>query len=179
MKLVRASAAAAAVVVAVVAAVAVPVPVPVQAEDPVTQLGSMKWLAGTWRGPAWGGEFTAYYSTPEGGRILSHSELRKGGKLAFHEFEVFQVKAGAVVLNPYPGGQAAAGFTLASLDAKARRAVFENPKKDFPTRIVYERPADDRLVITLSDPHGKSGEEEVFDLKRVADAGAPKRPARR
>jgi len=135
------------------------------------KLASMTWLAGEWSGPMWGGEFTAYYSTPEGGKVLSTSELRKEGRVAFHEFERFDVRpavdgASAVTLQPYPKGSPAVGFTLASLDEGAKKATFENPKKDFPTRIVYHRAADDRLVITLSDPFAKSGPDEVFDLKR-------------
>ena len=134
------------------------------------KLASMKWLAGEWSGPMWGGEFTTYYSTPEGGKILSTSELKKDGHLAFHEFERFDVRptnagGATIMLTPYPKGTPAMIFTLTELDEKARKAVFENPKKDFPTRIVYHRAADDRLVITLSDPFAKSGPDEVFDLK--------------
>mgnify|MGYP002622898983 FL=1 len=131
---------------------------------PADRLAQLSWLAGTWSGPMWGGTFTAHYSTPEGGRILSHSELLRGDKVAFFEFEVFRVKGDAVVYEPYPGGKPAVPFTLATLEGK--RAVFENPKKDFPTRVTFHRAADDRLVVTLDDPHGGSGKTETFDLKR-------------
>lgn len=138
------------------------------------QLASMKWLAGEWSGPMWGGEFVTYYTTPEGGKILSHSELRKDGHIGFHEFERFDLRptgsgGTTIMLTPYPKGSPAPVFALASLDEKAKKATFENPKKDFPTRIVYHRAAEDRLVITLSDPHGKTQPDEVFDLKRKKD----------
>ena len=129
-------------------------------------IGEMHWLAGTWSGDMWGGRFVAHYSTPAGGKILSHSRLFEGDEVSFYEFEVFEPKASTVYFQPYPGGEAATGFTLVSHDAKSRRAIFENPNKDFPTRIVYERVADDRLVITLSDPHGDSSEIQTFDLSR-------------
>ena len=51
-------------------------------------------------------------------------------------------------------------------DGVAQQAVFENPAKDWPTRIVYHRAGPDRLVITLSDPHGTSDKVETFDLGR-------------
>lgn len=133
---------------------------------PADRLAGMTWLAGAWSGPMWGGTFRTYYSTPEGGRILSHSQLVKDGKVAFHEFELFTVTADAVVLVPHPGGVPAAEFRLAAFDAAAKSATFDSPKNDFPTRIVYHRVADDRLVITLSDPHGASGKLETFDLAR-------------
>jgi len=133
------------------------------------QLAAMDWLAGTWSGAMWGGTFEAYYTTPDGGRIISHSRLIKNGKEAFYEFEMFEVRDGAVQMAPFPGGKRVVGLTLADLDRKQRKATFENKNKDYPTRIEYHRAADDRLVITLSDPHGSSDKREVFDLKRNVD----------
>jgi hypothetical protein len=98
--------------------------------------------------------------------VLSYSELKKEGKVAFHEFEKFELQEGALVFSPFPGGRPATQLPAASVDARAKKAVFENPKKDWPTRIEYHRKADDQLVITLSDPHNEGGKTEVFDLKR-------------
>ena len=131
---------------------------------PEARLSALKWLAGSWKGEMWGGQFHAYYSTPEGGRILSHSFLKKGGRQAFYEFEKFDVQQGEVVYIPYPGGRQAAHFLLK--ESPANRAVFENPKKDYPTRIVFER-REKLLVITLTDPFGKNPKKEVFRLNRV------------
>ncbi len=131
-------------------------------EGPAAQIASMDWLAGLWRGPAWGGTFVAQYTAPEGGMILSTSKLIKEGKAVYFEFERFEASGAAVTLTPYPKGAAAATFRLTALEG--RRATFENPDKDFPTRIVYDRKADDNLVITLSDA---SGRREMFDLKRA------------
>lgn len=134
--------------------------------SPERDLAGMSWLAGSWSGDMWGGRFHAYYSTPEGGRILSHSELRQGEEVGFHEFEVFSVREEGVHLQPYPQGRPAGGFTLTSCDGKARRAVFENPDKDFPTRITYTRSSETELLIVLDDPHGESGKTERFELER-------------
>ncbi len=130
-------------------------------------LAGLSGLAGTWAGAMWGGEFVAYYSTPVGGRVLSHSELLQDGNVAFYEFEVFWVKDGEVRLVPHPGGKPAGGFVLSALDNGARKAMFENIEKDFPTRVTYHRRADDLLVITLDDPTGASDEVEIFKLTRV------------
>jgi hypothetical protein len=58
-------------------------------------------------------------------------------------------------------------FRLAELDSRTRRAAFENPDHDFPTRISYQRVADDRLTILVSGP-GEDGTEQVltYALKR-------------
>lgn len=133
---------------------------------PAPSVADLGFLAGTWRGDAWGGEFVAYYTTAEGGRVLSHSQLLREGREVYFEFEVFSARDGVVHLQPFPGGQPATGLALARIDRDGREAVFENPDKDYPTRIAYHRVADDRLVITLSDPHGGSDKVERFDLAR-------------
>ena len=126
----------------------------------------MDWLAGSWSGPMWGGDFHAYYSGSDGGKILSHSRLLQEGREVFFEFEVFEPRDGVVYMQPFPGGKKATGFPLESHDPKSRKAVFVNPKKDYPTRITYHRVDEDHLVITLDDPHGESGKVEVFELDR-------------
>jgi Domain of unknown function (DUF6265) len=131
------------------------------------KIDSLAWLAGKWSGSMWGGEFVATYNAPAGGKLLSFSELKKGGKTSFYEFEVFEATEGGLVFTPYPGGKKKETFKLAA--SEASKAVFENPDKDFPTRIEYHRVEKDRLVITLSDPHHGSDKTETFDLKRVAE----------
>ena len=132
--------------------------------SPEEAIADMGWLAGTWSGDMWGGRFVAHYSTPDGGRILSFSQLTRNGSEAFYEFEVFAPDGDAVRLQPFPGGKRADVLTLTSVSAAERRAVFENPDKDYPTHIVYECPTEDELVITLSDPHGGSDRTERFAL---------------
>ena len=131
-------------------------------DETAPSVTDMGWIAGAWSGDMWDGTFDAYYSTAEGGKILSHSKLSKGEKVEFYEFELFE----AGHLQPFPGGRPATGLDLVEVDAKARYAVFENPDKDYPTRIRYELLEDDNLVITLSDPHGGSPKTERFDLRR-------------
>jgi len=136
-----------------------------QPEGPTAEqkLQALKWVSGSWSGKMWGGEFHAYYSTPDGGKILSHSYLKKGGKQSFYEFEKFDVQKGQVVYIPFPGGRRAKHFLLT--ESGRMRAVFDNPEKDYPTRITFERD-ENLLEITLSDPHNKSPKKEVFRLQR-------------
>ncbi len=139
---------------------------PSSKSKPADAIAAMGWLAGDWEGPNWGGTFHAYYCTPEGGRVMSYNYLIKKEKKVYFEFEVFEQDGDNVVFRPFPGGKQATSLTLTECDAKARKVVFENPEKDFPTRIEYHRVTDDRLVITLSDPHHDSDKVDKFDLKR-------------
>jgi len=140
-------------------------PLPAVAKDPPAKIDSLSWLAGKWSGAMWGGEFVATYNAPAGGKLLSFSELRKQGKAVFYEFEVFEATESGLVFTPYPGGQRKETFKLTA--SEGSKAVFENPDKDFPTRIEYHRSEKDRLVITLSG--GDGGKTETFDLKRIGD----------
>lgn len=134
------------------------------AEKEPAKIDALAWLSGKWSGPMWGGEFVATYNAPAGGTLLSFSELKKDGKAAFYEFEVFEATADGLVFTPYPGGEKKETFKLAA--SEASKVVFECPGKDFPTRIEYWRKEKDRLVITLS---GGADKTETFDLKRAAD----------
>lgn len=49
---------------------------------------------------------------------------------------------------------------------KARRAIFENPDKDYSTRIVYERVGEKQLIIPVTDPNGGSEMVERLELSR-------------
>jgi len=125
-------------------------------------LSDLAWLEGTWRGRVGTRDFEARYTGPEGGVILSASKYSTGGRPTGFEFERFQDKDGHVVLTPYPDGkESPATFRLTDYDQKARRAVFENPQHDFPTKISYQRVAEDSLTILVSGP-GKDGEESVI-----------------
>ncbi len=139
--------------------------VPAGADDApaAEKIAALSFLAGDWQSAD--GGWRAHYVSPDNGVVLSYSEQREGGRVVYYEFERFAVEDGQACFFPYPGGQRAATFRMVELDAAARRAAFENPENDFPTRIVYHRVADDRLVITLSG----GGPEQVFDLKRVSE----------
>jgi hypothetical protein len=133
-------------------------------------ISDLSWLEGTWRGRIGGRDFEARYSSPEGGLILSASKYTAKGKAVGFEFERFAEKDAAVVLTPYPDGkESPATFRLTDFNQKSRRAVFENPAHDFPTKISYQRVSEDSLTILVSGP-GKDGKERVirYELRRVS-----------
>ncbi len=124
----------------------------------------LSFLTGAWQGEMFGGTFTARYTAPGGDILLSYSELTRDGKLGSYEFEKFSMIDGKLTFSAYAGGKPMTPLTMTELSDK--RVVFENPDKDFPTRIAYEV-RENRLVVTLSDPHGDSDKEMIFDLERM------------
>lgn len=119
----------------------------------------LSWLEGSWTTQAWGGTLNADYATRDDATTIGYSVLTKDATQAYHEFEVFAHDADGYYLVPHPGGKPAPRFKLISKDTSI--ATYENPDKDFPTRIVYQRFAD-TLIITLSDPFKNSSEPIVF-----------------
>ena len=149
------------------------VPSTMPAEAIAERLG---WLQGTWSGTVDGGTFSARYTAADAAGVLSFSELVKDGAVVFHEMERFVPHGGGIRLLPYPGGEPAVHLDYTEAASGKNLAVFENPHKDFPTRITYARTGDDALVITTSDPHGGSDRTDVYNLKRVSPTAPPTVP---
>ncbi len=134
--------------------------------DSVVQLA---FLTGHWRGTAADGHAAEeLVSAPEGGVMLSAGREFENGKCVFFDLVVFTEKAGVLTLIPHPNGLLSRHvFPNTSIDAAAKRAVFENPAHDFPKKFVYELVTPDRLRITLTGEIKGKPAEDVFELKRV------------
>ncbi len=138
------------------------------APPPEAAIADLGFLAGRWRGGSW----DATYSSPDGGIILSFAkDLKPDGTLGFFEFERIEARDGGVWLTPSPRGKPSVAFRLLSLDPAARRAVFENPEHDFPSRIVYHRDREDRLVFELSGRPGGKPQQVRVELSARAPEG--------
>ena len=79
-------------------------------------------------------------------------------------FEYLRIveRDGGLVYVAQPGGAKPTEFVLTELSPT--RAVFDNPRHDYPKRIVYERSAEDRLSATIG--FTKGGTPRRFEFKR-------------
>jgi len=79
-------------------------------------------------------------------------------------FEYLRIveKDGGLVYVAQPGGKTATEFVLAEFGKT--RAVFENPRHDYPKRIVYELSAEGGLSATIGQLKG--GTPTRFEFKR-------------
>lgn len=138
------------------------VPSPPAPSAPSSQhISDLHFLEGIWQGKIGERDFEARYSSADGGQVLSASKYTKDGMAAGFEFERFEELDGTLVLTPFPEGKSSVTFKLAELEPKSRRASFENLAHDFPTRISYQRVADNKLTILVSGP-GEDGKEQVL-----------------
>jgi hypothetical protein len=127
-------------------------------------IGDLAWLAGDWGGSRTSGAtFEERWSLPKGGAMLAVSRsVNASGKMFAFEFLRIIERDGGLVYIAQPNGAPPTEFVLSELSAK--RAVFDNPRHDYPKRIVYELSADGGLTATIG--FMKGGTPRRFEFKR-------------
>lgn len=128
-------------------------------------IGDVAWLAGAWvgtRGTAATTSIEERWSPPLGGAMLAVSRTVSRDRMSAFEFLRIVERDGGLVYIAQPGGAAATEFVLTELGAT--RAVFENPRHDYPKRIVYELSAEGGLSATIG--FMKGGSPRRFEFKR-------------
>lgn len=127
-------------------------------------IGDLAWLAGAWVGRrSSGSSIEERWSPPLGGAMLAVSRtVNTSGKMGAFEFLRIVERDGGLVYIAQPGGRPPTEFVLSELSDN--RAVFENPRHDYPRRIVYELSAEGRLGATIGQLKG--GTPNRFEFKR-------------
>lgn len=128
------------------------------------KIGDLQWLAGAWVGKrSSGSSIEERWSPPLGGAMLAVSRtVNTSGKMNAFEYLRVVERDGGLVYIAQPGGAAATEFVLTELTAQ--RAVFDNPRHDYPKRIVYELSDSGGLSATIG--YMKGGTPRRFDFSR-------------
>lgn len=128
-------------------------------------IGDLAWLAGAWvgtRGTNGAISFEERWSAPKGGAMLATSRTVSRDKMSAFEFLRIIERDGGLVYIAQPGGAAGTEFVLTEFTAN--RAVFDNPRHDYPKRITYELSAEGGLTATIG--FLKGGTPRRFEFKR-------------
>ena len=102
------------------------------------------------------------WSPPRGGAMLAVSRTVSRDKMVAFEFLRIVERGGGLVYIAQPGGRTATEFVLTEVGKT--RAVFENPRHDYPKRIVYEPSADGGLSASIG--FTKGGSPRRFEFQR-------------
>ena len=122
------------------------------AAAPATRVDDLGWLSGSWVSDTRQGWTEELWTAPRGGVMLGVNRSGKGERASGFEYmRIAADSAGRISFWASPQGAAAVPFRLVS--SGPREAVFENPKNDYPTRIVYRRTGT-TLAATISGPDG-------------------------
>lgn len=137
----------------------IPMPTPAKAV-----IGDLAWLSGNWVGVrSTGSSFEERWSPPKGGAMLAISRsVNAGGKMSAFEFLRIVERDGGLIYVAQPNGAAPTEFVMTEFSTK--KAVFENPRHDYPKRIVYELSAGGDLTATIG--YAKGGSPRRFEFKR-------------
>jgi len=163
---------AAAAAAAVVVSLSVALAQEGKAPEPPKGVASLAWLAGDWSSEDEGGAFDEHWLPPRGDAMFAVSRLVQGGKTGMCELSVIEDTADGTWLrirhysrSLEPWKMDAEGPLAMKLAAQTETsATFEDPKREFPRRIVYRREAD-VLVARLEGERGGKPMEEEFRLK--------------
>lgn len=137
----------------------IPMPTPAKAT-----IGDMAWLAGAWagtRGTNGAIAFEERWTPPKGGSMLATSRTVSRERMSAFEFLRIVERDGGLVYIAQPNGAPPTEFVLSELVGK--KAVFENPRHDYPNKIVYEL-TDAGLTATIGQTKG--GTPRRFEFKR-------------
>ncbi|MDX2116941.1 MAG: DUF6265 family protein [Planctomycetota bacterium] len=138
-------------------------------------IADVSWLAGAWVGsrPS-GSSIEERWSPPLGGSMLAVSRtVSASGKLAAFEYLRIVERNGGLVYAAQPGGAPKTEFLLTEFgptEGGGKRAVFDNPRHDYPKRIVYELAADGKLSATIG--YLKGGTPQRYEFTREGKEAA-------
>jgi hypothetical protein len=125
-----------------------------------TDAAMLAWMSGRWAGNQGGTAMEEMWTPPAGGTLLGvHRDVRDGKTVSF-EFLRIEAAADGITYWGSPQGAPATPFRM--IESTKNRVVFENPKHDFPTRILYwlEEPAGTLHARIEGVMNGKAASEE-------------------
>ena len=105
-------------------------------ESAKATIDDMAWLADAWTGTRRTSSIEERWSPPKGGAMLGISRTVRGEKMSAFEYLRIVERDGGLVYVAQPNGRPPTEYVLTEL--KNQRAVFVNPRHDYPQRIVYE-----------------------------------------
>lgn len=131
-------------------------------------LKKAEWLIGEWGNASPEGELTERWKKENDSVFKGESYFVTGRKdTVFAETVVLEEnkgKLGYTVTVPNQNNQKAVRFEMTSITES--QIVFENPKHDFPTKIIYNRVGNDSLKAEISGTKNGKPASEKFAMKR-------------
>src|SRR5262245_24603038 len=130
-----------------------------ESQAPKPTLADLAWISGSWTGTTGGVEMEEHWTAPKGNSMIGiHRDVVKTKTAAFEFLRIEMQKDQIVYLSMPNGRSPATPFPLK--EASGTRVVFENPKHDFPQRIIYWKDGNDLRARIEGTMSGKAGSEE-------------------
>ncbi|MCA9131221.1 MAG: hypothetical protein KDB22_29255 [Planctomycetales bacterium] len=124
-------------------------------------IGAMTWLTNAWVGQAGESSIEERWSPPLGGAMLGVARTVRGERMTGFEYLRIVQRDDGLVYVAQPNGNPPTEFVLTEI--APQRAVFVNPRHDYPQRIVYELSNDGALTTSIG--FAKGGRPRSFDYR--------------
>lgn len=138
--------------------IAMPTPLP-------ATIDKVAWISGNWvgtRGASGTTSIEERWGPPLGGSMLGTSRTVSRERLSAFEYLRILERDGGLVYVAQPNGGTATEFVLT--EVSETRAVFDNPRHDYPKRIVYELGDGGKLTATIG--YMKGGTPGRYEFSR-------------
>jgi hypothetical protein len=139
-------------------------PAPAPAPDPTRGADDLAWMSGCWMQTRPDGFVEEHWMKPAAGALFGMSRTVRGGRTTEWEFLRIGEERGQLAYVAKPSGQAESAFPLKRLGDG--EVVFEDPKHDFPQRIVYRRNADGSITARIEGEIGGKAKGVEFPYQR-------------
>ena len=119
-----------------------------------SSISELGWMSGDWQtAPGTRAPIEEHWTKPAGGSMIGMGRTTVGAKTAEFEFLKIEERGGSIYYVASPNGQCPpTDFKLTRLSDF--QAIFENPKHDFPKRIIYRKSSDGSLSATIDAGEG-------------------------
>jgi hypothetical protein len=144
-------------------------PPPPQAPVGPERLAELEWFSGCWTGDVQAGEVEECWTVPKGDSSqVTTRTVSKEGKTVSRKFISIDGSADGIVMTVQHFGprltpeDKAVEYRMVKMGEY--QLVFENPKNDFPQRILYQQLPDDSVIVRIEQMDGSKAEE--FRMRR-------------
>jgi len=148
-------------VVATAAFIALPFRVPA----PTPPLSAIAFMTGCWTGPSQNGAvIEEHYTEAAENLVIGMTRYVRNGRVVDFELPTIERTDSAFVMTPRPKGVKSDSFPLKEI--VDGRATWENPKHDFPQRIIYRKGADGTLIARIEGTTPRGDRHVEWTMRR-------------
>jgi hypothetical protein len=147
-----------------------------QPQPSAPTLDGLAFLAGAWEAEDEGERMREVWDMPRGDAMVGHFSIVAAGEAVLYELLVIELdETGPVMrlrhfgrgLEPW-ASEAAGPLTMRLAEIGEHRAVFEDPARAFPRRVVYTREGD-RLGVLLEPAPDADREAITISFRRATE----------
>ena len=132
-------------------------------------VGSLAWLAGCWEGKVNERDFREEWLPLRGDIMVGASQTALGSRTQDFEYLRLEPRSDGVYYVAAPSGKSEEAFRLAGIKTEGADEIFtfENPRDEFPQRIIYRRGSEGWLYAHVEGRLNGVPKQVIYPMRRV------------